>query len=134
MLDVIAAIKNNNMRKIPNYDPSELEHLIKVFRGLLRKGHAMESELNISLADLRVAKDRGKWWVVGAAWNRPELPPQTRTDKSSVHVTAQVPTDQSGQLFDLAAKQRMNTDIRKSIFCAVMGADVSQILPLTGLG
>ena len=34
MLDVIAAIKTNNTRKIPNYDPSLLEHKRRVLRGL----------------------------------------------------------------------------------------------------
>ena len=36
MLDTIAAIKTNNVRKIPNYDPSLLEHMKKVLRGLIR--------------------------------------------------------------------------------------------------
>ena len=34
MLDVIAAIKSNNVRKIPNYDPSLLEHSRKLLKGL----------------------------------------------------------------------------------------------------
>lgn len=36
MLETLMAIKNNNMRKIPNYDPERLEHLKKVARGILR--------------------------------------------------------------------------------------------------
>lgn len=36
MLETLMAIKNNNMRKIPNYDPEPLEHLKKVARGILR--------------------------------------------------------------------------------------------------
>ena len=36
MLDVIMAIRNNNMRKIPNYDPEHLEHLRKLIRNYIR--------------------------------------------------------------------------------------------------
>ena len=32
MVEVLMAIRNNNMRKIPNYDPSHLEHLKKLLR------------------------------------------------------------------------------------------------------
>lgn len=36
MLDILLAIKNNNMRKIPNYDPEHLEHLRKLVRNYIR--------------------------------------------------------------------------------------------------
>ena len=36
MLDTIAALKTNNARKIPNYDPSLLEHMKRLLRGSLR--------------------------------------------------------------------------------------------------
>lgn len=36
MLEVILAIRNNNMRKIPNYDPDHLEHLRKMIRNYMR--------------------------------------------------------------------------------------------------
>ena len=36
MLDVLLAIKNNNMRKIPNYDPTHLDHMRKMLRTYVR--------------------------------------------------------------------------------------------------
>ena len=51
MLDVLLAIKNNNMNKIPQYDPSVLEHLKKILKTLIRKGNGI-SQLNITLEDL----------------------------------------------------------------------------------
>ena len=36
MLDTISALKTNNARKIPNYDPSLLEHMKRLLRGILR--------------------------------------------------------------------------------------------------
>ncbi len=36
MLDTISALRTNNARKIPNFDPSLLEHMKKLLRGLVR--------------------------------------------------------------------------------------------------
>ena len=36
MLEILSALKTNNSRKIPNYDPSVLEHMKKLLRSLLR--------------------------------------------------------------------------------------------------
>ncbi|KAJ9584417.1 hypothetical protein L9F63_021237 [Diploptera punctata] len=67
MLEILLAIKNNNMTKIPNFDPSHIEHLKKLMKGFLRKGNYI-TELKISLEDLLKADERGRWWVVGSAW------------------------------------------------------------------
>ena len=36
MLETIFAIRNNNLRKIPNFDPSHLEHLRKLLKVMVR--------------------------------------------------------------------------------------------------
>jgi nucleolar MIF4G domain-containing protein 1 len=51
MLEVLLAIKNNNMTKIPNYDPSHSEHLKKLMKGVLHKGSCV-TELTVTLDDL----------------------------------------------------------------------------------
>ena len=51
MLEILLAIRNNNMTKIPNYDPSFGEHLLKIMKTHLHKGTYV-SELKISLRDL----------------------------------------------------------------------------------
>ena len=51
MLEILNGIKNNNVNKIPNYDPSHFEHLRKSFKSLLREG-SFVTELNISYQDL----------------------------------------------------------------------------------
>lgn len=55
MLEIVLAVKNNNMAKIPNYDTSYSEHLKKVIKGLIRKGNYI-TQLNISLEDLLKGK------------------------------------------------------------------------------
>ncbi|GAU99311.1 hypothetical protein RvY_10335 [Ramazzottius varieornatus] len=128
MLDTISAIKNNNMRKIPNYDPAELEHLLKVFRALIHKGHVMEAQLKVPLTDLRNASEKGRWWVVGAAWNKPGQgdPVDNRVEadrKSRVGQEGSLSAKFSEKLLRLATQQRMNTDVRKAIFCSIMSAE-----------
>ena len=51
MLEVLTGIKNNNVNKIPNYDPSHFEHLRKNFKVCIREGK-FATELNISYKDL----------------------------------------------------------------------------------
>ena len=51
MLDVLLAIKNNNMNKIPQYDQSYVEHLKKIIKTLIRKGNTV-TQLSLSLEDL----------------------------------------------------------------------------------
>ncbi|KAJ8712571.1 hypothetical protein PYW07_005413 [Mythimna separata] len=116
LLEVLMAVKNNNLTKIPNYDPSYCEHLKKMSRSIIRKGNYI-TPLNIRLEDLLKADERGKWWVVGSAWegNRPR--PEEKLAAAAVLPS----TDQ--KLLELARKQRMNTDVRRSIFCVIMAAE-----------
>lgn len=55
MLEILLAIKNNNISKIPQYDPSHVEHLKKVMKSIIRKGNAI-TPFNVSLTDLLYGK------------------------------------------------------------------------------
>ncbi|KAG0432252.1 hypothetical protein HPB47_021051 [Ixodes persulcatus] len=105
MMDILNAVRNNNIQKIPNCDPSMVEHASKVLRGLFRKGCSLQ-ELNISLDDLLKAHERGKWWVVGVKNKEGSKQPEF-----------------SSTILKLAQKHHMNTDIRKNIFCIIMTAE-----------
>ncbi|KAJ6628988.1 Nucleolar MIF4G domain-containing protein 1 like, partial [Pseudolycoriella hygida] len=59
MLDVLLAVKNNNVNKIPQYDPSLAEHLRKILKTLMVNGKYVTT-LNITLDDLLKADQRGK--------------------------------------------------------------------------
>ena len=37
MLEIIAKLRNNNLRKIPGYDSSQIEHLRKTLHSLIRE-------------------------------------------------------------------------------------------------
>lgn len=51
MLEVLLGVKNNNMSKLPGYDPTHAEHLKKIIKAMFRKGNYV-TELKISLEDL----------------------------------------------------------------------------------
>lgn len=123
MLDVLLAIKNNNVNKIPQYDPTLAEHLRKVLKTLFVNGKYVTT-LNITLDDLLNVNQRGKWWVVGSAWTGNIKDIGGASSSNSTKKDAQ---KFSEQLLELARKQRMNTDERRNVFCVLMSAEVNSI-------
>lgn len=119
MLDTLLAVKNNNMNKIPHYDPTLVEHFRKILKGMITNGKYV-STLNIGLDDLLNVDERGKWWLVGSAWHGKTDAKGTNKDASSGQVGE---GGFSQQLLELARKQRMNTDDKRNVFCAIMSAE-----------
>ncbi|XP_026756096.2 nucleolar MIF4G domain-containing protein 1 homolog [Galleria mellonella] len=115
LLEVLLAVKNNNLNKIPGYEPTYAEQLRKQARAAVRRGN-YGAPLHIRLHDLLQADEKGKWWIVGSAWEGNQA---RQEDKTTVKLPAT--TDQ--KLLELARKQRMNTDVRRSIFCVIMSAE-----------
>ena len=67
----------------------------------------------------------GRWWIVGSAW----VGRDTNSAPSSQHGAAAVDNaDMAGTseswVLELARRQRMNTDVRKNIFCVIMTSEV----------
>ena len=86
-----------------------------------------ESSLRIKLKDILEAESKGRWWKIGASWegNQYKLNDADenrggarQTDES---LSAEDKEEES-RLLKLAAKYRMNTDVRRSIFCIIMGS------------
>ncbi|GFO25848.1 nucleolar mif4g domain-containing protein 1-like, partial [Plakobranchus ocellatus] len=115
MLDILMAVRNNNMHKIPSYDPSHIEHLKKITKNFIRGQGLGEDQLNIGLEDLLKADQVGRWWIIGSAWEGRNNPVENATEAKSRTETSVVGTV-STRMLKLAKKQGMNTDIRKHIF------------------
>ncbi|CAK9813040.1 Nucleolar MIF4G domain-containing protein 1 [Anthophora quadrimaculata] len=116
MLEILLAIKNNNINKIPQYDPTHVEHLKKIIKNIIRKGNTV-IQFHVSLEDLLYADENGKWWIIGSAWS----------GSNNVH-NRDITNEHSKlnfnkKMLDLAQKQRMNTDTRRNIFCILMTAE-----------
>uniref|UniRef100_F6XVD3 Nucleolar MIF4G domain-containing protein 1 n=1 Tax=Ciona intestinalis TaxID=7719 RepID=F6XVD3_CIOIN len=115
MLEVLTAIKNNNVRKVTEYDVELLNNRRKKIKLLIKA----ESEIlpDVSFQDLVDAETKGRWWIVGSSWKGvPML-------KKSTETTVEVDTNVSSQLIEAARKLRMNTDVRRGIFYAIMSAE-----------
>ncbi|KZS94270.1 MIF4G-domain-containing protein [Sistotremastrum niveocremeum HHB9708] len=124
MLETLIDLKNNKMKRITQDQgtTNTAERLKKFSEGVGKRHHTSSSEpLRVSLSDLRSADTKGKWWLVGSAWGgdplvehqkRVEETPAVHDQKSSGEV-----------LLEIARKQGMNTDIRRSIFAVIMSSE-----------
>lgn len=98
----------------------------KTLGSLNQRSIKASEPLRFGISDLQNADKRGKWWLVGATFrdedvriNEPDERPSKMIDSmDSLHFS-----DTTPDLLQLAREQRMNTDIRRSIFVAIMSAD-----------
>ncbi|KAM9287824.1 nucleolar MIF4G domain-containing protein 1 isoform 2-T2 [Cariama cristata] len=120
MLETMLALRNNDMRKIPGYDPEPVEKLRKLQRTLVHSGGSgKETQLRVSLESLLSADQVGRWWIVGSSWSgAPMIDDTNSKTQQKLHVGKV-----SSKIMELARKQRMNTDIRRSIFCVLMTSE-----------
>ncbi|XP_042255943.1 nucleolar MIF4G domain-containing protein 1 isoform X2 [Thunnus maccoyii] len=121
MLETMLALKNNDMRKIPGYDPEPVERLRKLQRTLIhRSAGGSDMKLRVSLDNLLAAEQVGRWWIVGSSWSgAPMISEQGNTTSKQSTAEGQFST----KVLELARKQRMNTEVRRNIFCVVMTSE-----------
>nr|XP_015210266.1 PREDICTED: nucleolar MIF4G domain-containing protein 1 isoform X1 [Lepisosteus oculatus] len=120
MLETMLALKNNDMRKIPGYDPEPVERLRKLQRTLVHRSAAgSDVRLRVSLENLLAADKVGRWWIVGSSWSGAPMIDGSANRPQQATAGGQFST----KVLDLARKQRMNTDIRRNIFCVVMTSE-----------
>ncbi|XP_068091972.1 nucleolar MIF4G domain-containing protein 1 [Hyperolius riggenbachi] len=120
MLETMLALKNNDMRKIPGYDPEPVEKLRKLQRSLVHNSvSGSDTRLRVSLKNLLEAEKVGRWWIVGSSWSGAPMIGEESSGKMPEQTLGKVST----KIMDLARKQRMNTDIRRNIFCVIMTSE-----------
>lgn len=119
MLDVLMAIKNNNVTKIPQYDATLVDHFRKLLKQFVRSGKYVTT-MALTLDDLLNAEERGKWWLVGSAWSGNDT--QDRNKKSNFEDEA-TNDEHRNKIMALAKKQRMNTDAKRNVFYILMTAE-----------
>lgn len=112
LVDATVALKNNRQKSV--------SETILDLRARLRKQIRLDKEpLQVGLQDILSSKTRGKWWLVGASWRGNEA--NTDADAAPLEVDG----DDIGapNWLELAKKQRLNTDVRRAVFVALMGAE-----------
>ncbi|XP_027696799.1 nucleolar MIF4G domain-containing protein 1 [Vombatus ursinus] len=78
-------------------------------------GSGKETQLRVSWESLLNAEQIGRWWIVGSSWSGAPM-----IDSNSHSQQKQLKGTVSSKILELARKQRMNTDIRRNIFCTLM--------------
>ena len=127
MIETINDLKNNKMKTGGVASSVTSEHTVRMKKtlGTLNTRNIKGSEpLRIGLKDIQDSDKKGKWWLVGASWSGPSAE-ETATPSAAMSGKAKgLPAEESGtsDLVQLAREQRMNTDIRRAIFVAIMSA------------
>eukprot|EP00551_Chaetoceros_affinis_P005634 CAMPEP_0203676362 /NCGR_PEP_ID=MMETSP0090-20130426/24288_1 /ASSEMBLY_ACC=CAM_ASM_001088 /TAXON_ID=426623 /ORGANISM="Chaetoceros affinis, Strain CCMP159" /LENGTH=839 /DNA_ID=CAMNT_0050542887 /DNA_START=111 /DNA_END=2632 /DNA_ORIENTATION=- len=85
------------------------------------------NSLRLTIQDILDIETKGRWWKVGAKWAGHQ-PREDKTNdigkQSNIGSQSDFKLDaKQEKLMALATKQRMNTELRRSIFCVVMGSD-----------
>lgn len=131
MIETINNLKNNRMKTGIVASTIAFEHTIRMKKilGTLNMRNVRASEpLRIGLKDLRESDKRGKWWLVGASYkdefrdHMEDIPVKIKGEPDKTISELSITDDTSMDLIHLAREQRMNTDVRRSIFIAIMSA------------
>jgi nucleolar MIF4G domain-containing protein 1 len=140
MVDTLMELKKTKRRK---QDQPLAEQTLKLRKVLghiksfsTSKGRtnitSSDSSLRITLQDILDVDTKGRWWKVGASWAGGTNPSQLLHGGSDAILKANKVVDskmkilegaskKNDLLLQLAAKYRMNTDARRTIFCIIMG-------------
>ena len=132
MIETINDLKNNRTRNMGNVATTiASEHRIRMKKilGSLNSRSIKASEpLRVTMKDIRGKDKVGMWWLVGASYKGDVQGDEYKNERfnglpahgkgSSAEDTDRFASD----LVQLAREQRMNTDVRRSIFVAVMSS------------
>jgi len=136
MISAITDLKNNKRKSVDIAIAAKTSHYRKVIgrmKSASSRAGSEPSSLRLAVQDILDIETKGRWWVVGATWlgnqhredgNRQQQQVE-EPDSNGVSNTSKADLKQQ-KLLKLAAKQRMNTDLRRSVFCIIMGSDDCQ--------
>jgi nucleolar MIF4G domain-containing protein 1 len=129
LLDCISDMKKKGRRS--EADGQERVQRLRKWLGRVRAAApgGGTASLRVSWSDLSSIEQRGRWWLVGAAWTGSEglqfgsaAPAKAMAGKNENPEPRGSDGEEDAELETLAYRQRMNTSSRKLIFCALMGA------------
>ncbi|KAJ1967059.1 suppressor of glycerol defect, partial [Dimargaris xerosporica] len=135
MLDMFSQLRTNRMKASLSASVETTNRLKKFLGGLAAKHKdavVTAEPLGVSLQDIRDVDTRGKWWLVGSSWAGHANFASTSDDNSHGGPAALTPGSAgasaandrwSKQLLAMARRLKLNTDIRRSIFMALMTSE-----------
>ncbi|RAL06106.1 MIF4G domain-containing protein [Aspergillus ibericus CBS 121593] len=128
MIDTITDLKNNRLKSNMNSSVTS-EHITKMRKilGSLNNSRVIRASepISISRDDIHNSSKKGKWWLVGASWREDPLE-SARKELTNLPTNNAQPdasdSEDEPDLASIAKAHRMNTDVRRSIFVAIMSA------------
>ncbi|KAF9918061.1 suppressor of glycerol defect [Lobosporangium transversale] len=128
LLETLTALKANRM-KGPSTNSTtsgtiaeSTVRMKKFVSGLSKKRTTFPSEpMRVGLADIRQVKTKGKWWLVGSSWKNNMVGEES--SRKFLTSTADDMLEAEDELLKLARKNKMNTDVRRSIFVVLMSSE-----------
>ncbi|RAL10299.1 MIF4G domain-containing protein, partial [Aspergillus homomorphus CBS 101889] len=131
MIDTITDLKNNRLKAGAGSNLAS-EHITKMRKilGSLNNTRVIRASepISISRQDIHNSSKKGKWWLVGASWREDPLESARQELSSLPHQQSQQQqpdeneSDGEPDWVNIAKAHRMNTDVRRSIFVAIMSA------------
>jgi nucleolar MIF4G domain-containing protein 1 len=137
MISAMADLKNNKKRRqdIAFGDKTlKLRKLLGRIKSTVAAngtGRSSDACLRMTLQDIINAEEKGRWWKVGACWVGDQYTHKgddydddnnNESDEAPTTEKGNAPMTEEEEMLKLASKHRMNTDMRRSIFCIIMGS------------
>ncbi|KAF9966485.1 suppressor of glycerol defect [Mortierella alpina] len=129
LLETLTALKANRMKgPAANSTTSgtiteSTTRMKKFLSGLSKKRTTFPCEpMRVGLTDIRQVGTKGKWWLVGSSWKN-NMVGEESMQKSFSTTTADDMLEAEDELLKLARKNKMNTDVRRSIFVVLMSSE-----------
>ncbi|GAX24362.1 hypothetical protein FisN_4Lh486 [Fistulifera solaris] len=135
MVTAIMDLKNNKKRNQQDAPLIEKTARLRKVIGQVKAGTngaafaSGSTLLRVSLADILNIETKGRYWKVGASWAGNQFSYNNEQPGDNAERTVSVsqvePTfhsEEEVKLLKLAEKYRMNSDVRRSIFCIIMGS------------
>ena len=141
MVQAISDLKNNKRKRNDTTHDEKTSQYRKAIGRMkaqvtaMKGGRAADSSgLRISLKDILDIETKGRWWKVGAIWKGNQHHANSKNvsygsnplNETELEIEDFQTTDKQKRLLKLAKKQRMNSDLRRSIFCIIMGSNDCQ--------
>uniref|UniRef100_A0A060TAN4 ARAD1B08096p n=1 Tax=Blastobotrys adeninivorans TaxID=409370 RepID=A0A060TAN4_BLAAD len=123
LVERITDLKNNRHRRSGSEVSQDTIARLKKFLGAVQG--TVSDPIQVSLEDIHNVDTKGKWWLVGAAWKNNMYNGSANEEMANVDVKAMHDVLDSSEpnWLELAKAQRMNTDIRRAVFVAIMSSE-----------
>lgn len=124
MMETIGDLKDSK-RKLASAMAVELEPIKKMLKNFLAQKVVSKLEpLRITLDDIHNIKTKGKWWRLGSPWHPDSKPSSLHpAEDNRALVSLREQNAELAKVERLAKEQRMNTEVRRAIFSALMTSD-----------